>query len=231
MDGQMDSRIDCAQFAEALHDLDRPGSGESSLREAALAHAESCGQCARLLTEAESLDFGLRALASDVLVREAPARVEAALLREFRRQRREVVARRVSWQLAVAAAAAILLFAGITVVHHYAAGGNIASLLHESHPAAHQSIGAAASDAAAHANANADDEYAGDFVALPYADDPATFEGGAVVRVILPGSALASFGVQTAGLTSDDQVPADILVSQDGTPEAIRVLAQTSSTQ
>ena len=45
--------MDCAQFEEVIHDLDRPGAQALALREAALNHAEFCGHCARLMTEAE----------------------------------------------------------------------------------------------------------------------------------------------------------------------------------
>jgi len=56
-------RMNCSEFGEILNDLDRAGMPEGALRESALAHAESCSPCARLLTETESLDFALQALA------------------------------------------------------------------------------------------------------------------------------------------------------------------------
>ena len=48
-----------------------------------------------------------------------------------------------------------------------------------------------------------------DFTPLPYADDPSMMEGGAVVRVILSRSALASFGVPIADTENSEQIPAD----------------------
>ena len=50
----------CAEFEEILHELDRPGTKGNELREEALIHAESCGNCGVLLTETESLDFALK---------------------------------------------------------------------------------------------------------------------------------------------------------------------------
>ena len=43
-------------------------------------------------------------------------------------------------------------------------------------------------------------------------------EGGSVVRVILSRSALASFGVPLSDIESREQIPADLVVSADGTP-------------
>ena len=54
----------CAEFEEILHELDRPGTKGNELREEALIHAESCGNCGVLLTETESLDFALKRVAN-----------------------------------------------------------------------------------------------------------------------------------------------------------------------
>ncbi|MGC2419065.1 MAG: hypothetical protein WA434_15085, partial [Candidatus Acidiferrales bacterium] len=76
--------MQCVEFEEIVHDLDRPGTHGVALRERALAHAESCAHCARLLTETESLDQALHAIATTEGEQEAPAWLESALLREFR---------------------------------------------------------------------------------------------------------------------------------------------------
>jgi hypothetical protein len=69
-------------------------------------------------------------------------------------------------------------------------------------------------------------EVAQEFTPLPYADDPSMIEGGAVVRVIMSRSALASFGVPLTGVENRERIPADLVVSADGTPEAIRLVAE-----
>ena len=69
-------------------------------------------------------------------------------------------------------------------------------------------------------------EYATAYVPLPYAYDPAGLEGGAVVRVVLPRAALASYGLPIEGMGVSDQVTADMVVSQDGTPQAIRLVRE-----
>jgi len=75
-------------------------------------------------------------------------------------------------------------------------------------------------------NQPGDNEYAEEFIPVPYADDPAALEGGAIVRVTLPRSALASFGLPIAESDGADRVSADLVVSQDGTPQAIRLVSQ-----
>src|SRR5260370_39331814 len=99
-------RMDCAQFAEVLHELDRPGTPGAALRETALAHAEMCSHCGALVTEAESLDFALGRMAQVTAELQAPPRIEAALLREFQRGRSVASSRRLQWQLAALGAAA-----------------------------------------------------------------------------------------------------------------------------
>jgi hypothetical protein len=68
-------------------------------------------------------------------------------------------------------------------------------------------------------------EYATNFVSLPYADDPGTLEGGTVVRVTLSRDALASFGMPVADWNANERIPADIALSVDGVPQAIRLVS------
>ena len=210
-------RMNCSQFEEILNDLDRAGMPEGALRESALAHAESCGPCARLLTETESLDFALQALAEHESDRHAPPHVEAALLRAFRQEKQASVRPKIWWQYAaLATAAAVLLTLGISLRQHLGIGLNS--------PAANVAV-TPSETATADANAS---EYAAGFVALPYADDAANTEGDAVVRVALSRSALASLGVPVADATDTNEIPADLIVSLDGTPQAIRLVSEVT---
>ena len=63
---------------------------------------------------------------------------------------------------------------------------------------------------------------------VPYADDPAALEGGAIVRVTLPRSALRSFGLPVTESDGTERVFADLLVSEDGTPQAIRLVSDAN---
>jgi hypothetical protein len=219
-------RMTCSQFEEILNDLDRAGMPEGALRESALAHAESCSPCARLLTETESLDFGLQAIGAQEADRHAPAHVEAALLRAFRQEKQASSPPKVRWQFAVLATAATLLLAlGISMRGHWGIGSG-SPTANVTHPDTSQQTEAATVPAVS-ADA-ALSEYGTGFVALPYADDAANMEGAAVVRVALSRSALASLGVPVADATDTNEIPADLIVSVDGTPQAIRLVSQTT---
>jgi hypothetical protein len=217
-------RIDCSQFEEALPDLDRAGTQGAVLRDVALAHAESCSHCASLLTESESLDFSLRSLSAHNATRTAHPRVEAALLLEFRKGKARAVRRRLQWQLSVLGTAAAVILA-------------LGGLLHRGiirFPAAHPNAGESAPSAISHpgaGNIGASGQTVGTydafaFTPLPHADDPAAWEGGAVVRVVLSPSALASFGFAVTDFSDTRLIPADLVVSDDGTPQAIRLVSQ-----
>jgi hypothetical protein len=234
----------CAEFEEIVHELDRPGTKGAELREEALIHAESCGRCAVLLTECESLDFALARIANEADRSTASSRVETALLQEFRRTKGKSARRRMQWRMAViGVAAALFLVLGLSLQRFYVpshgpgaasqansaksmAGGSTS----ETPPKTVQDRVQSKSETpqiAAQASDELDEaEVAQNFTPLPYADDPSMMEGGSVVRMILTRSALASFGMPLTGVENAEQIPVDLVVSADGTPEAIRLIAQ-----
>jgi hypothetical protein len=225
--------MDCTQFEEIVHDIERPGTEGFALREGALAHAESCADCARLMTEVESLDTGLRAMAVAVAGWQAPGSVESALIAEFRRQKLASARWSVRRQIvALATAAAAFLALGFSL-HHYLAGKNSSGspiAIQVKAPSGNATGQIAAGQDAGNAIDADDSEYAS-FVPLPYADDPSALDDGTVVRVEMPRAALASFGLPVAAMESDGPVRADLIVSADGTPQAIRLVSQDGASQ
>jgi hypothetical protein len=242
--------MDCVQFKEIYQELDRPGTSGFRFRERALAHAESCAGCGALLTDGEALDFALQNLAQQSRAAGPSPRVEAALLREFQRLKQVGQRQRIYRQLAIlSTAAAILLALGLGVHYRIVSQARntppqVASTAVT--PAAERPVtsttpalpnSAKAASAAntqsktASVNSPDDNEYAEEFVPLPYADDPAALEGGAIVRVTLPRSALASFGLPITESDGTDRVAADLVLSQDGTPQAIRLVSQAIPNQ
>jgi hypothetical protein len=214
--------MSCLEFEEIVHDLDRPGTHAMALRERALAHAESCAHCAQLLTETESLDQALHAIAVAEGDQEAPAWMESALLREFRCVKASTKTPNLGRHVAaLGIAAAVLLAAGISI-HRFAPGTKVGG----AGQGTASNISAPASTNEVAQNAA---ESASDFIALPYADDPDGAEGGTVVRVELSGAALASLGMPVSLAGSSDSISADLLVSDDGTPQAIRLLSQETA--
>lgn len=271
--------MNCAEFDEIVHDLDRKNLGAGSggatvlpngtgaaggsvgpvggavFSDAVLAHAESCSRCARFLTEIEGLNFALRAIAARDAQEQAPARVETALLQALRDQTgaRNVRApknlqfagrlRSYGWYAAVASAAAVVLLA-VALMRGWiptsprepvpspttaVANGpktplTVGQPVVTQGPQGTQSTSGAGLQSAQYATA--DDASA--FYALPYADDAASVEGGAVIRVSVPRSTLVSWGLPVPGMGGGEPIPADMLVSADGTPQAIRLVAETN---
>jgi hypothetical protein len=225
--------MDCVQFEEIVHDLERPETEGFALRDSALAHAESCSHCARLMTDAESLDAGLREMARREAGHQASAVVGAALMEEFRRQKARSSGGRMRRQIVtLGIAAAIALALGFSLHHRIARNPDIALVTKDaggtpSSPVAPPvSVSASSQDQDSGSQAD-DSEYATAFVPLPYADDPTAADGGTVVRVILSRPALASLGVPVTDPGATDQIPADLLLGEDGSPQAIRLVSQT----
>jgi hypothetical protein len=222
--------MDCTQFEEMVHDLDRPGTRGAGLREFALAHAEFCSHCGQLLTEAESLDMALQTIAARDGASEMPKAAEMVLLERFRQAKAASAGSRAAWRVAALGIAAAAVLAFGLALHRVApkvktqgleqAGQTIRSV-----PSQEQSGGTATSAEQGDLDAMAS------FVPLPYADDPQGLEGGAVVRVQLSGPALASLGMPVAFAGSSESVSADLLVSDDGTPQAIRLISESDASQ
>jgi predicted anti-sigma-YlaC factor YlaD len=230
--------MDCMQFREVLHELDRPGAEGDALCERALAHAESCSDCAAQLTEMESLSFSLRQLAEASAEAQAPPRLETLLLQEFRREKSATASRRVRWQLAAfGIAAAVLLALGLSLHRQHlvtpaganSAQGSVQTVGQAPDNSAATKTSAASPGSSVQAAAADDTEYATAYMPLPYAYDPSELEGAAVVRVVLPRAALVSYGLPVEGMGVRDQVTADMVISQDGTPQAIRLVAQSNA--
>jgi hypothetical protein len=69
---------------------------------------------------------------------------------------------------------------------------------------------------------------AGDFVALPSFDPAMPIEQSRMLRVELPGSALQLVGYPITGDLLERHVLTDVLVGQDGTPYAVRLVQARS---
>jgi hypothetical protein len=67
-----------------------------------------------------------------------------------------------------------------------------------------------------------------EFVALPGAANLPRFESGSIVRVDLPLSSLAAYGVDISTSGGKGPVKADVLVGQDGEARAIRLVSSSS---
>jgi hypothetical protein len=249
--------MNCAEFREVLHELERPGTRGEVASAEAMAHAEGCGDCGVLLVEEESLDFALQKVARETARMPGAGRIEAALLKEFGQLKANAAMlparNRVRQQIAaLAAAAAVLLVAGATLYQrNFGRGANaqVTNVAAKQAPAAvdENTVKTSAVERAGATVQNPDaqvkrgrvgvaknggtsdaqlTEYATDYVPLPYADDPSALDGGSVVRVTLARSVLESYGLPAEGMGTGDRVTADMILSEDGTPQAIRLVSQ-----
>jgi hypothetical protein len=243
--------MNCLEFENVVHEITRNNDVVSPWQRG-LDHAQGCERCAVLLAEARAVHTSLRILAvSDGDKQVAPG-VEEALRMAFRKNRVVVPAspRWKEWGIGgtmVAAAAAVVL--ALVLSFHgrvnrvpqslagrattppaapVAAPGQVRAVpatlaATPASASAVAEVSAGANPTAAVETANASD---GAFTPLPDSDDSLPLDGGAVVRVTMQKSLLASFGLQVGDEdpTSTDQIAADVLVDQAGTPRAIRVV-------
>ncbi|HVB87556.1 MAG TPA: hypothetical protein VNK23_12925 [Candidatus Dormibacteraeota bacterium] len=247
--------MDCSQFRELLADLDRPGVLAAELRDQALVHAELCGDCGQLLTESESLDADLRRLIVKDGYSRAAMRVEANVLKAFRDKKAAEQRQSMGWfAAAIGVAAVVLLSLGFWLYRGLprSRGPAFVHVTHVSPPSPVPPKAAADSDrepqvavqgagssdvvrgessksagklAADSSTLVASDDSAA-FIPLPDAGYPATLDDGAVVRVEMPRADLAAFGLPVEAMEGDGTVRADLIVSADGTPQAIRLVSQ-----
>lgn len=232
--------MNCEQFKELVHGVARDeGLGLAILNEA-LEHADRCDECDVLLNEAEALTANLRALATQYASEEAPARVEANLLCSFRES--HAPARRPSrlwlWSLAglggVATAALLLIVLMQNAKQVFTAPTQVeigtVSTAHSGDEAAVSDEADSSLSAGVPADltdgwpvAFDEDTATASFVPLTEAFDPTSLDVNSVVRVSMSRMALENLGVYLDA-ESNEPVVADLVVSNDGTPQAIRVV-------
>jgi hypothetical protein len=106
--------MNCREFESVVADLARGRGPEESVRREAAAHACGCAECASRLAAERELAGALSSLAAAVAGRQAPARVETALIEDFDNRRAAAPVRRGSAMLRwVLAAAAVLVFVAV----------------------------------------------------------------------------------------------------------------------
>lgn len=219
--------MDCEQFGEIVHDLLRSEALDPSVIEDAFAHAESCQDCDALLEGSESLTTSLHSLAIVTAAEQAPASVEKRLLGELERRRtaRRPYAYWRSWApaaISVAVAAALLI--SIVLFRQHAPGVSgpgqkVTDTASAQGPQQSESLLSVA-DLPVTDNGNTPEA----FVPLSEAFDASSLEDATVVRVVLSRSAIESFGLPI-NESGDSQVVADLVLADDGVPQAIHVVS------
>jgi len=215
----------CEEFAMAALDLDR---GEDTpLQQAAREHMRNCPHCAALHENWQALRGDLRVLGQETSDAEAGARVEMRLRQEFRTKHKTMKTRRAAVAATWALAAAAVLLVAVSWARWRQHSSNVARVA----PIANSVTGANGQSALAPSGAElgdavlASNDY-NDFTLLP-GTIPSPNEDATVVRVEMQRAALGAFGLTVNEEHAADLIQVDLLVGDDGLPQAVR-LAQNS---
>ncbi|MGH9444158.1 MAG: hypothetical protein ACRD3O_00190 [Terriglobia bacterium] len=221
--------MDCDFFGVTVDELVRGQLGDAGLKERALDHARYCLNCGIRLNEAREVSVGLAALAADDCRKQAPARVEAALLSYLREQRRVLRARRRKRRLA-AAAAIIVAGIGVWSGQHFLPAHRNPLVTVKPAPSARPgpaeemqrtAPSRAPSRMEAAVSESTPSVQESGFILLPYGQDAASLSGAQIVRVAVTPAALASLGVLVPDPSAETYVEADVVVGDDGVARAI----------
>lgn len=218
-----DAGMTCEEFALAALDLGSAGA-DSSLERAALEHLRDCPHCAALQENWQTLRGDLRLIGRETGEAEAPARVEMRLRQEFRAKHKVVKARRAAviaaWSLA---AAAVLIAAVSLVTWHSAHNPNLArkgsspQIVSPNQLAQRVSAsGVELGDVLVASNSSAD------FTLLP-GSIPSPMQDATVVHVEMQRAALGALGLTVNEEHAGDWIQVDLLVGDDGLPQAVRL--------
>lgn len=215
----------CEEFALAALDLDF--AAESPEQQAALDHLRKCPHCAALREQWQSLRGDLRLLSEETSRAQAPARVEMRLRQEFRTKHKTMKTQRAAVAATWALATAALLLVAVSWVHWHNRQTNLAN----ARPAAVTSVeGRPVSASAADADlgeALVASNDSGDFTLLP-GSMPSALEDATVVRVEMQRASLGALGLTVNEEHAADWIQVDLLVGDDGLPQAVR-LPQSSN--
>ena len=195
--------MNCKEFWDSMPELG--GADERHLME--------CTACAARMSRQRELAAGLRAVAAGYERMAAPARVEARLRAEFRKQAALQSGRRAGfgWRPAFswAAAAVAVIALGVLAVD----GGR---------PDGNRAVVSRTSEVATVANATeAPNDYDG-FIPLPNAGRLPDTEDVNLVRVELPRSAMIALGLEVSPERASELVEADVMLGPDGLARAVR---------
>jgi hypothetical protein len=232
----------CREFDAILMDLARGCELAEGARQIADGHALNCSRCAARLAREREVRKALDALAESTRDCGAPERVEATLVRAFAQRREHSPARRIAAPLWLALAAAGALLA-IVAGSAWLRPGRVTSSpaprveapVESSAPApAHalprQAVARpvvrkpAPRKAAARRQAR-EREVMTQFYPLQYPDREGAFERGPVVRLQVPRSMLAPFGLPIDPDRASEPVQADVVLDDTGMARAIRFVA------
>jgi anti-sigma factor RsiW len=225
----------CEEFEAIGLEAERDASLGEAERAAIAEHVNSCSRCAALLGSWQEARKELRALAEETSVAQAPARVEMRLRQEFRTQHSTWKGRRTAVAAAWALAAAAALIGAVSWVkwrdsEHVAKANHSNGAMAVGNPSSH---GGVSNPNVAAGGLNADDgsvtlvagNESGNFTLLPGVQ-PGDIEDAEILRVRMQRSALGAFGLPVNEDLANEWIQVDLVVGDDGSPQAVRLLQE-----
>lgn len=211
--------MNCIEFEEMGLDAERDASLTEAQRAAAAAHAASCPRCAALRDSWEATRLELRSLAHATAALDAPPRVEMRLRQQFRTQYHTPKVRRTAvmaaWGLA---AAAVLVGAASWVKWHNRQHNSVARKPNT--PA--MNPGSSGPNATEDGQTLVADNELSDFTLLPGVL-PAETDGSAILSVRMQRGTLGAMGLPVNEDRAGEWIQVDLLVGNDGLPQAVRL--------
>ena len=224
--------MNCEEFEAIGLDAERDASLSHAQRAAAADHVTSCARCAALQDSWLAACFALRGLAERTSAAQAPPRVEMRLRQEFRIQHRTLKVHRIAVVSAWALAAAAVLVGAKSWINwragRYDAAPNhsnaqqIAGTLHSTNNPAVSNPDSGGLGAPDNSDALIAGNELSDFTLLPGVL-PAETDDAAILRVRMQRGALGAFGLPVNEDLASDWIQVDLLVGNDGAPQAIRL--------
>jgi hypothetical protein len=217
----------CEEFAMTGLDLGALPE-DDPLTQAAREHLRNCPHCAALNENSQALRADLRSLRSATGAAEAPARVEMRLRQEFRTKHKTMGTQRAAvitaWSLAAAAA---LVALASWVTWHSGRNSNVAVNGHSFGVLTSQKNSGQATPSTPAAGIELGDvlvasSNSGDFTLLP-GSMPSAMEDATVVQVQMQRAALSALGLTVDEEHAGDWIQVDLLVGDDGLPQAVRL--------
>jgi hypothetical protein len=212
----------CEEFESIGLDAGRDVSLSELQRVAAREHASTCPRCAALQDSWLIAGAELRSFADATQLAQVSPRVELRLRQEFRTQHRTLKTRRAAIVTAWALAAAAAFVCGLSIrnfieAKRAVAARNVAPL---------QSVipvqTIAKDSAASSVDTLVADNDLSDFTLLP-GSLPSENDDAAIVRVRMQRGGLSALGLPVNEEQAGDWIQVDLLVGNDGLPEAVRL--------
>jgi hypothetical protein len=223
--------MNCEQFELTALDLERGGAMSALERAAAVAHLNTCSRCAALQESWKTAREELRTLAEATLEAQTPAHAEARLLQEFRKQHRRVMTRRAGVAAAWALAAAAVLVGAVSWIQWQKTRNREIAKHETTIPA-----GPKKDSAVEFRNAAGDHSgQSGNFQATITSDDTgddftplpgmllAETDQAAILRVRMQRGTLGALGFPVSEESAGEWIQVDLMVGDDGAPQAVRL--------